>query len=428
MPSPALTSDPLLPGQEFAPVVLGGDRLGYSLARSFHMAYGYRTVVVSRMQGGAIAHSPLIVHQQISSLEDPEALVSTLRELAPRIGSRKLLLLATTDHVVSVVARIKDRLEDLYLVPYSDHELIDRLTRKEEFAQLCQELDIPHPATVVYDLATHDSPDPQTVAAIDAMTFPIIAKPSNAEAYAGVKFTGKRKVHSPASRAELDDLLDRLHRSGYRDKFILQDVIPGDDQGMRILTCYSDRDGTVRFASYGQVLLEEHSPDTVGFPAAILTQTNHEVVQKATRLLEHVGWRGYSNFDLKLDPRTGKIVFFELNPRLGGTSFYITAAGHNTVRWYVDEYVHGKDLSQVEPVEASEEHIFTSIPVRLLTRYVTDPDTKAKVRRLIKAGKVTNPLFYRAERHPRRWAWIVANQANYVRKYRQHYPEPKALV
>ncbi len=426
MPSTATQPDTaLLAGQEFAPVILGGDRLGYSLARSFHMAYRYRTIVVSTMVAGPIAYSPLVEHQQISSLEDPDALVATLRDLAPRIGPSRKLLLATTDHVVSVLARVKDKLDDLYLIPYSDSDLIDRLTRKENFAALCQELDIPHPRTVVYDVA---EPAAESRAALDQMAFPIIAKPSNAEAYAAVSFPGKRKVHSPQSRAELDDLLHKLEAAGYHDKFILQDVIPGDDQGMRILTCYSDRSGTVRFACFGRVLLEEHSPDTVGFPAAILTQTNHQVVQQAVRLLEHVGWRGYANFDLKLDPRTGEIVFFELNPRLGGTSFYITAAGHNVVQWYVDEYVYEHDFDGRDLVEASTEHIFTSVPVRLLMKYVTDPEVTGTVRRLRKAGKVTNPLFYRAERHPRRWAWIAANQLNYVRKYRQYYPEPKALV
>ncbi|NHN54581.1 carboxylate--amine ligase [Calidifontibacter sp. DB0510] len=415
---PALIRD-----QEFVPVVLGGDRLGYSLARSFHMAYGYRTLVVSRMVAGPIAHSDLIVHQPIESLEDPQVLVRTLRELAPRVGSAKRLLLATTDHVVSVLARVKDQLEDLYLIPYADAELIDTMTRKENFAKFCAELNIPHPATVVYDVAGQ-----QDSGALDHLTYPVIAKPSNAEAWAGVSFEGKRKVHTAASRTELDDLLGRLRAAGYTDKMILQDVIPGDDQNMRILTCYVARDGKVHFASYGRVLLEEHSPDTVGFPAAILTERDDAAIAQATRLLEQIGWRGYANFDMKFDPRTGETVFFELNPRLGGTSFYITAAGHNVVRWYVDEYVRGEDLSARPPVIAEDQHVFTAVPVKWLQRYITDPDTAATVKRLIRERKVTNPWFYSAERNPRRWAWIVANQANYIRKYRRYYPEPKALV
>lgn len=416
----------IIPGQDFVPVVLGGDRLGYSLARSFHMAYGYRTLIVSRMVAGPIAHSCLVEHRQIASLEDPELLVATLRDLAPKVGSDKRLLLATTDHVVSVLARVKHRLDDLYLIPYSEPELIDRLTRKENFAQLCHELDIPHPATVVYEVSDHGSDS--AAAQLDSLTFPVIAKPSNAEAYAGIDFAGKQKIHSASSRAELDDLLGKLHAAGYRDKFILQDVIPGDDQGMRILTCYVSKQGEVKFACFGRVLLEEHAPDTRGFPAAIMTGVDHEAVAAATRLLEHVGWRGWANFDMKFDPRIGETVFFELNPRLGGTSFYITAAGHNVVEWYVNEWVKGESLEGRPVVETTTEHVFSAVPVRLLKKYVTDPATKAKLNKLLKDGEVTNPWFYKAEKSPKRWQWIAMNQVNYVRKYRRYYPEPKALV
>ncbi len=414
----------LLSGQEFAPIVLGGDRLGYSLARSFDLGYGYRTLIVSTMLGGPVAHSSLIEHRVVPSLEDPEGLVTHLRALAPQIGPTKKLLLATTDHVVSVLARVKHRLEDLYVIPYTDADLIDRLSRKENFADVCAELDIPHPQTVVYDVAER----PDVAAATASLAFPVIAKPSNAEAYAAVTFPGKKKVHSARDLAELERLLDALYDSGYRDKFIVQDVIPGDDQGMRVLTCYVDKSGTVKFAAFGRVLLEEHSPETLGIPAAILTGTDHEAVAHATRLLEHVGWRGYANFDMKYDSRTGKTVFFELNPRLGGTSFYITAAGFNTVQLYVEEWVRGVDFTDRPVVEASHEHVFTAIPLRLLKRYVTDPAVRPAFDRAVKAGEVTNQWFYSAERHPRRWTWIAANQANYVRKYRQHYPEPKALV
>ncbi len=414
----------LLSGQEFAPIVLGGDRLGYSLARSFDLGYGYRTLIVSTMLGGPVAHSSLIEHHVVPSLQDPEGLVAQLRELAPRIGPQRKLLLATTDHVVSVLASIKHRLEDLYVIPYCDADLIDRLSRKENFADVCAELDIPHPKTVVYDVAER----PDLAAATADLTFPVIAKPSNAQAYAAVTFPGKKKVHSAGDLAQLEQLLEALHRSGYRDKFILQDVIPGDDQGMRVMTCYVDKQGIVKFAAFGRVLVEEHSPETLGIPAAILTGTDHEAVAHATRLLEHVGWRGYANFDMKFDPRTGKTVFFELNPRLGGTSFYITAAGFNTVQLYVEEWVRGLDFTDRPMFEASHEHIFTAIPLRLLKRYVTDPALRPAFDRAVKDGEVTNPWFYKSERDPRRWAWIAANQVNYVRKYREHYPEPKALV
>ena len=98
------------------------------------------------------------------------------------------------------------------------------------------------------------------------------------------------------------------------------------------------------------------------------------------------------------------------------------------VEWYVDEWIKGESYADRPMVETSNEHVFTAIPVRLLRRYVTDPATRARFDALVKAGEVTNPWFYKAERNPRRWQWIVSNQLNYVRKYQRYYPEPKALV
>ena len=219
--------------------------------------------------------------------------------------------------------------------------------------------------------------------------------------------------------------MQRVHDSGYPGTFILQDMIPGYDEGMRILTTYSDKSGKVRFASFGHVLMEEHLPATLGVPAAIITGANHDVVQDAKRLLEHVGWTGYANFDLKYDPRDGRTKFFELNPRLGRSNFYVTASGHNPIRYYVEEYVEGSDLSD-EPalLESSKEELYTSLPVPLVLRYLPG-DLRKKVVSMVARGRVTNPMMYARDPHPKRWAYVMAYGANQVRKYARVYPPPK---
>ena len=63
-------------------------------------------------------------------------------------------------------------------------------------------------------------------------------------------------------------------------------MIPGDDTSMRILTTYSDRNGKVRFASFGQTLLEDMRPMGVGNPLAIVSRTDEAIVAEAARLLE----------------------------------------------------------------------------------------------------------------------------------------------
>lgn len=120
-----------------------------------------------------------------------------------------------------------------------------------------------------------------------------------------------------------------MQSSRYEGKFLIQEMIPGDDTSMRILTTYSDQNGKVRFTSFGQTLLEDMRPMGVGNPLAIVSRTDETIVAEAARLLEAVGYTGFANFDIKVDPRDGSHRFFEINTRLGRSNYYVTAAGDN---------------------------------------------------------------------------------------------------
>ena len=49
-----------VPAPRLQPVVLGGDVGAYSLARTFHEAYGVRSVVVSSVSTGLVRHSRIL--------------------------------------------------------------------------------------------------------------------------------------------------------------------------------------------------------------------------------------------------------------------------------------------------------------------------------------------------------------------------------
>lgn len=408
------------------PVVLGGDIGAYSLARAFHEAYGVRSVVVSGQSTGLVRHSRILTHVAEPRIDEPDAIVARLRAIADQHPDADLVAVASADWLVRALVEQRDRLEDRYTIPYVGAELLHRLTDKEEFGALCAELGIAHPTTVVHDVAAGAEPD------TSGLTFPVIAKAASTAAYHDVEFAGKKKVFLVDSRAELVELLGRVRDAGYTGAFVIQDYIPGDDSGMRILTCYSDANGKVRFSSFGHVLLEEHAPGALGNPAGIITGTQHEVVEQARRMLEHVGWTGVANFDLKYDPRDGRYVFFELNPRLGRSNYYVTGTGANPVKFYVHEHVRGLDpdpravLGAETPLtaegELTTEHLYTVLPGTLLRRYLVDPALRSRTRRLQLTGRASNPLWYRKETDPRRVAYLLVSQLNQFRKYARHFP------
>lgn len=409
------------------PVVLGGDIGAYSLARAFHDAYGVRSTVVSEIHSALVRHSRVLTHVAAPGLRDDDTLVAALHRVADAAPAARdegrLLLLASADRLVRQVAENRDRLGDRFVVPYVETGLLSRLTDKAEFATLCAELAVPHPATVVVDLA-----DPATTAAAlaevgERFPFPVVAKAASTVQYDTASFAGKRKVFVVPTPDDLRDLMARIRSSGWRGRFVVQERIGGGDAGMRILTSYVARDGRVVHASYGHVLLEEHAPSALGNPAAILTDHDDAVAGHARRLLEHVGWRGWANFDLKVDPRTGAPVFFELNPRLGRSNHYLVAGGLNPVTCYVREHLEGlAALPAGAPDHGRPGGLFTVLPRLLLQGYLDDPALSRAVADAYRARRVHDPLRNPAERDPRRLAYVAAARANQFRKFRRYYP------
>jgi len=409
-----------VPAPDLQPVVLGGDIGAYSLARTFHQAYGVRSVVVPSVSTGLVRHSRILRTVVEPRIDDPDVVVDLLRRIAAENPDRRHILVGSADWLVRTVVENRDRLEDLYTIPYTTRENLDRVMDKEDFARLCAEVGVDHPATVVHHVPSGGVPD------TSGLRFPVIAKAASTTAYHHVEFEGKRKVFTVDTPAELAQLLETVRRAGYDGSFVIQDLIPGDDSGMRILTCYCDRSGRMRFASFGHVLVEEHTPGALGNPAGIITQADPEIVEQARRLLEHIGWTGYANFDLKHDPRDGRTVFFELNPRLGRSNLYITAAGRNTVELYVREHVQGLDpLPEGAETELTDHHLYTVLPISLLQRYVTDPVVRHRFWSLVTRLRFTNPLWYRAEWDPRRLAYVVLAQVNQFRKFGRYHPAPR---
>lgn len=378
------------------PVILGGDIGAYSLARAFHEAYGIVSLVLSRCHSHMCGDSSILVNEVVPDLERRDVLLATLHDIAETHGHRPLLLLGCGDWYVRMIVEAREQLEDAYIIPYIDEDLLNRLVLKDSFYGLCEEVGVPVPRTVLYDPAD----DPTALAL--PFSFPVVAKPASSAAYHYAEFPEKRKVFFPETRHELNGTLEAVRASNYEGKFLVQERIPGDDTFMRILTTYSDRTGRVRFAAFGQTLMEDPRPMGVGNPLAIVSRRNDAIIADAVRLLETVGYTGFANFDIKIDPRDGSYRFFEINTRLGRSNFYVTAAGHNVARWLVEDLVEHRVFADEMIVARGRESLYAVVPKPVLLGAIDDPALRAEVRDLYKLGCDADPLDYRAERRLRR--------------------------
>lgn len=405
----------------FAPVIVGGDTGAYAAARAFHEAYGVSSFVISKYQMWMIKHSAIIHHLPVENGTVPEHLAQAL-EAEPlqrlRASGVRILLLGAIDSTVQAIIALRESLGEDFVVPYVDQETFDAGTIKDNFAALAERLGVDQPVTRVVDFSGRwEEQVPED------LTYPVWAKPADVTAWYWTEFPGKQKVHRVETAEELEQLLGSVSQAGYTKTFVIQEEVPGDDENMRILTCYCDQDSRVRFASWGETVVEDHSPNALGNPSVILTGKNSEAVDQAQKILSALGWVGYANFDLKYDPRDGRTKFFELNPRLGRSSHYVTGAGNNPAEYYVRDWIEAELTAQPGGrVEDQDEVVYTVLPGWLAARYASDPQRRAHLRRVLRQHGPKNPFFYRADRGVRRRALLRAAQLSTVRKFFRYYP------
>ena len=236
-----------------------------------------------------------------------------------------------------------------------------------------------------------------------------------------LEFEGKRKIWFIDTAEELTQLWGTLKAAGFRDTFLVQELIPGDNTAMRSITAYVDSRGEVTLIGSARVLLEDHAPTMIGNPVAMITEDFPALWRDACALLTENGYRGFASFDVKIDPRDGRALFFEVNPRIGRNNWYMAAAGANPMIPMVEDLIDGKACEQTQ---ATDEILYTLVPDSLLLHYITDEDLRARVKRIIREGRRFDLLLNPTEKDLRRNLIVWLQKQNHRRKFARYYPEP----
>ena len=398
----------------FLPLLFGGDINVYSMARAFHEAYGIRSAAYGKFATGVCYESAILDYRVCAQNEDGPTFFQNVCGYAGEHPDKTVLVIGCGDSYVKLAARYRDQFPANVIAPYIDYDLMDRLTNKEKFYELCDQFGIGHPGTFVYRREMgHDFQLP--------FGAPYICKPSNGVAYWEHDFPGSEKVFCLSTREALEATLDRVYAAGYPDSMIIQEFIPGDDSFMRVLTCYSGADAKVRLMCLGHVLLEEHTPHGVGNHAVIITEPNDELCEKFRLFLEALHFTGFSNFDIKYDQRDGKFKAFEINTRQGRSNYYVTGAGYNLARILVEDRVEHRP----QPLTVTHNRSLWMVVPRRVAYDYTPRRYHQEMRALIQAGAVTNPLRYGPDSALKRKLKLEKNQLGHFVKFKKYYHRPE---
>jgi D-aspartate ligase len=397
---------------DFIPVLLGSDINVYGMARSFEEAYGIKSLVVGKGVLPACQNSNILKIVKVEPrLEEDDIFVKALTEVAGEYPGKTLLLVPCGDNYIKMLVRNQDKLRSLYKFECISEDLLMKLSIKENFYKVCSEHGFSFPKTI-----TCSNENYKTI--MLPFEFPVIIKPSNSVAYWNCKFPHKKKVFVAQNDSEFREILDAIYSSSYKDHLILQEFIPGDDTGMRVINCYCGKDKKVKLIALGNILLEEHSPEGIGSYAAIINGYSEELNKKIIGFLEGIGYVGFANFDIKYDPRDKKYKLFEMNLRQGRSSYYVTAAGYNIAKYLADDIIYNKKM---DLTVATNKVLYTIIPTKIIFQYVKNKDLLNEAHNLINEGKVINSYYYKGDSSFKRWLQYKRNQLNYFKKYKRYY-------
>ncbi len=404
--------------KDLLPVLLGSDANVYGMARSFYMEYGVTSLAIGKGALAATANSRLVKMAVVEpNLEDDGVFVRTLTDFAKAHTGKTLVLVSCGDNYTGLMARARAALEPHYKFACPTPELVAELDTKEFFYKACERHGLSYPRTfgcTNENYKTVELPFP----------FPCIIKASNSVAYWNCKFPHKKKVFVAYNKEEFDAITAAIYSSSYQDNLVLQEYIPGDDNCMRVLNCYSGLDHKVKLMALGRPLLEEQTPEGIGNYAAIMNVRDDELMEKMKAFLEDVGWEGFSNVDMKYDARDGKYKLFEMNPRQGRSSFFVTASGYNLAKWLVEDVVEHKEQGLTI---ADAHHLWMIAPAGIIKKYLKDEALLAEAKELMRQGKVSHQLFCKEDAGLKRRIWYIKNQLNNYRKYKRYFGN-KSLV
>jgi predicted ATP-grasp superfamily ATP-dependent carboligase len=262
---------------------------------------------------------------------DEQGFVEALVDCARRFG--RCLLVPVNDATLGAVSRRKAELEAHHVVACADWSIVEKVIDKKHTYALAHAIGVPAPRTEI----PRSKAELEQIAA--TFTFPCLVKPRESHRYAEVFRAKVARVGNPD---ELAIEYDRATSAGIG--VMVQEYIPGDDTHSFNYNSYRSRGGVIDFTAQKLRL----APPEFGLPRVIMSCDVPEIVAPARRILEALGYTGYSCTEFKLDPRDGVHKLMDVNARLNRSILHPLGCGINF------PWIMYRDLVLGEAVSAPE--------------------------------------------------------------------------
>lgn len=388
--------------KKFMIVILGSDENAYGNSRLIFDEYGLKPILMCGRRLIPTYYSNISTLIETKDFDKPEVFVKTLVDMLKDLHKdyEKVLVLPCADYYTELLVSNYDKFEGLINNKYISKNLLKSFYKKDDFYKLCEKHGLDYPKTYV---ATPED----RINAIDELDFdfPIVVKPENSNAYEYLhaEFEGKKKVYFFKNKNEYFTLIKSMNNSNYKGNLIIQEFIVGGDDAGRVVNSYCDEQGNVLASCLGQPIIEDYAPKTLGNYSAIITRNDKDLYAKISKFLKEIGYIGFSNIDLKYDKKTGRYLAFELNPRLGRSSFFVYSTGLNMMKIFIDDVVFQK---QKQPIFNDKTALWLHIPKKTLKQFVSNEQLKKESLDLIRQHKSIKTLMYKKDNNIKRMIYM----------------------
>ncbi len=234
----------------------------------------------------------------------PRNLTAYLRSLP----FEQAVLFPCSDHwLAAIVAGLEENpdLQNRFPTSLPGSKTVATFTDKAHFANLLQELALPHPRTLVID-------DENALTEVDATFFShAFLKPADSQRFGEIFHCKAFTVNS------VDEALSRYRQAKEAGlSLLLQERIPGPPTHHYFIDGFVDRHGTLA-ALFARQRLRMYPPDfgNSSYLVTVSLETVQQGIRSLEKLLSSVQYRGIFSAEFKFDARDGQFKLLEVNAR-----------------------------------------------------------------------------------------------------------------
>ncbi len=270
-----------------------------------------------------------------------------LTEFLKGLPYERMVIFPCSDSLVRAIAGLDPETANRFPSSLSSLENHDMLSDKRRFAEVLDQLDLPHPRTLLLETVE----DLESTADLDLEGY--FFKPQRSQEF--MAHYGVKAFRVKSRRDALERLEEMLNA---RFSVVLQEYIPGPPTQHYYIEGFVDRQGRIcaRFVRQ-RVRMNPADFGNSSYMISAAPETVSRAIGIMDRLLSSIRFRGFYSAEFKYDERDGLFKILEVNSRPWWYIEFASLCGVNVCRMAYDDAL-GRTVEPVTTYAVGRRHVY----------------------------------------------------------------------